>query len=212
MASRPSSARWVLAVALLHVLVFAVFVRAHWVVSAIADERGALDEAVGPHEAASVERRADAWFARYLVDPGVVTESYALYIPDPAAPQPAGWERFSSSSLFSWFEARITTFWTLVYLALHRVSAALVWFPYIGFVVVPLLVDGFVARRVRQHAFESASPMKHGVARFLIGGALYSLVLLLLAPFALSPYYVPVSAMLVAAAARTAIANAQKAA
>lgn len=207
---RLSALSMVLLIVIVHAVLFAVFVRETWILDALSRERVVLRETFGEELAGSVQQRAERWFNEGLVDTGVVQNSFFVFLPtQPERQASAPLEGFASP-LFVWFEERLRVLWALVYHALHRWSALMAWLPYAGLVLVPFLLDGLLQRRIKQTNFDYTSPAAHSLGITLVALSILATVVILTAPFAITPLAVPGLLLLVSVTIGRLAANWQK--
>lgn len=178
-------------VVLLHVVIYVGFVGDGWLQQGFASERSMNQRFFTPDVSISAEARATDWFTRAFVDTGVVGTLYNAWIPTPEDRQKVGMENFAGS-LFTWWEGRLRTWWTVVHLALVRMSHLLLWWPYALFFILPWVVDGWVQRRIKKTNFGFASPLRHRLSLYLLQIIVVGYFIAIFLPFPMPPVAIPV--------------------
>lgn len=198
-------------VALLHVLIYSVFVDESYVVGAMQKEHALNAQVIGDELAIATHNRGQGWYEAAVVSNGLAANVFAMYVPDAVDWQNAGSAMDGMGKpIFDWFEQRLRVLFSLIFLACLRISAALVWAPYMALVAVPLVVDGALVRKIRQTTFDFQSPLRHGYSAALVGVVATLFLLMIFAPLPMPAFVAPAFAAVVALATRTIIANLPK--
>lgn len=207
MTFRNESIIGIVAIVVLHLIVFGFLMRESWVEGAINYNRATLETAVGEDEAATAMKRAEEWFRSAFVDSGVIDSSYYLFVPTKEERRRDWMLRDVAEPQFSFAESRLRALWGTIYLAFTRVSSALVWWPYLGFVIAPLFVDAWVRRRIRMSSFGFSSPVRHSWLRYSAFALVYAATVGVLVPFQISALSAPVFFLVCGALASVGFAN-----
>jgi hypothetical protein len=178
-------------IVLLHVVIYIVFVGQEWLMAGRAREAQMNATFYTPEVSASAEARGREWFTTLFVDTGVVGAMWSAMIPTEEDKRKPGMRDFAGS-LFTWWETRLQTMWTVVYVALVRVAHLLLWWPYGLFVLAPFVLDGWVIRRIKQTDFSFASPLSHRMSLYLLQGIALGYFCAIFLPFALPPVLLPI--------------------
>lgn len=199
------------AVALLHVLIYCVFVDERYLVSAMQTEHALNQRVLGDEIAITVHNRGQRWYEAAFVDTGVAANVFGMYVPDAADWQAAGPALDGvGKPIFDWFEKRLRVLFTLLFVACLRIAAALVWLPYLAFVAIPCIADGVLIRKIRQTTFDFQSPLRNSLGVGLVGLVATLVLLMILAPLPMPTFVAPISLTLVALAVRLFIVNLPK--
>jgi hypothetical protein len=207
MALKNESPIGALIVVALHLVLFAFFMRESWIQGAIDHDRATLQSAVGEEAAAVARMRADRWFRNVFVDSGVIENASYLFVPTAVERERSWLFKDIGEPQFTFAESRLRALWSTFYLGMSRVSGALVWWPYLGFVIAPMFVDAWVRRRIRRSAFGFASPMRHSWLRIVGIAFIYAATIGILLPYQLSAIAVPVFFIAGGALVSAAFAN-----
>ena len=194
-------------------VVVSLLIPAGWMEDIRTREREALQADLGVRTAAAIVVTANAWYDAVFVAPGVVAASYRLVTLSPqdiAQAKASGLGPLSETVIWPWIEERLE-----VLLGDDRTGRAAPrttgsWWPFALLIGLGASADGFLRRRVRQHSFAYASPLRHHLAvRLMVWtGAVATLALFL--PIAWSPLAPPAVMAGVAALVGIALANTPK--
>ena len=176
----------------IHVVLYTLVIPESWLQSALVKERAASYRFLGPDNAAYAESRATDLFTRSVVDTGVQAQSFRTFVPTTQQLANDGaMAEANQPGVFSWVEGRLRAFWTMVYAVTHRLSTALLWWPFILITLFPFLIDAFVSRKIKKSSFALTSPHLQGLATRAIPLLFIGYFLLLFAPIAMPPSLVP---------------------
>ena len=200
----------VVAIVLLHVVLYTIFMREEWIHGAIASERDSAHAVFGEDLAVDAHNRGVAWYTTLMVDSGVVYNTFAAYtVPkeqrNAAEPTDNMWPAF-----FDWWEGRLRLFFTVFYQACLRASAAVVWLPYTLLLLIPFVVDGLVQRQIKKTNFDYVSPILHRYSLHLIEILAVAIFMLFFAPWAMPVWLVPTVLVVCSASAGLILSNTQK--
>lgn len=192
MASKDSSPfKTVLWISLLWTLAM-MFMGEAWISRVVEKERAYNHAFYSADTAQAAEARANRWFESVFVETGVMPHTFTLFSREPDPNRPAGPFDDAGKPLVTWFEGVLRTFWTILWQATMRISHVALWAPYVLFMFVPWVVDGLVARKVKQHTYDFTSPLQHRYSIMLGYGILLLALAMLTAPLPLHPVVVPV--------------------
>ena len=191
-------------------ILFAAFIPSSWERYVSETETRWLVETQGQTSARTVIDRAEGWYRGLFVDTGVEPWTYYILAPDRTVKAEAGWEGLAENTLWTWTHGRLDVIWGSFAQALQRLALILSWMPFLIFLLVAAVGDGWIRRRIRQHSFAYASPLLHHIA--LVGGAILWVLsaLILLAPIPIPPVAVPGLFLITAVLADLAMTQTQK--
>ena len=166
-----------------------LLVNAQWVEDQARAERLSIARQFGEARYADLERRAKRSYNRWFVSTHIQKQSYALLLPDPIHPKDgmlglAPW-------FFQWLEHRLDAFWVLAFQAICRLQVFREWLVITGVALAAAAFDGIMQRRIKRTNHALASADKYVVARSALLLMLIAPLLYLSAPFAISPFIVP---------------------
>ncbi len=142
--------------------IIALALSSSWVERQLKHEYEQVVTSFGPKRARHLENQTQRWYRKAFLDTQWVNHSYWLLLPDRQRPRD-GIETLAPE-LFVWIEDRLSTFWAIVYQAVFRVQILLQWLPYLAPLLLAALVDGMVRRKVKQHAYGYANPVRYHAA------------------------------------------------
>lgn len=177
-------------IVLLHVVLYALFIRPEWIAELTAREARDAQQLLGRESATYAQNRAQDYYTRWFVNTGVQSATYKVFIPSSAEIQSSKGITTLGETLWPFMEERITAGWRLAFQVMVRVSTALMWWPLLLLAALPFLVDAYVERQIKRESFAITSPTAQTVA---VRSIALVLVLGFLATFA--PFYVPPVAM-----------------
>ena len=194
-------------------VVVSLLIPAGWMQDIRTREREAMQAELGVHTAAAIVVTANAWYDAVFVAPGVVAASYRLVTLSPqdiAQAKASGLGPLSEAVIWPWIEERLEVLWAMIEHAVRRLVLLVSWWPFALLIGLGASADGFLRRRVRQHSFAYASPLRHHLAvRLMVWtGAVATLALFL--PIAWSPLAPPAVMAGAAALVGIALANTPK--
>ncbi len=192
---------------LIQLMLTLVFVPAHSIRQAIQKEWHALGRALGPQARKDILRNAESLFRMLYTDSGLLAGSYR--IAEQGRRRRTG--RHRPDEYRGLLRLRLDSFWANQYQLSIRLSQLLYWLPCLLALLVPSIVDGLVRRKIRSFNFRYHSAERFKLGLRLLGILLVALVLSLLFPWSVSPYWIPAAGMLLALCLMFVIANAKSA-
>jgi len=174
-------------------ILFAALVPAAWSEQVRDTELAWLQQGLGTRTANVVVERAEHWYEKLFVAPGLVATSYRITLPSDADVQRAGaLSPLAALPVWSWVAGRLDVIWAALYQAFFQRLAMLVaWWPFLLLLLAAAWGDGWVRRRIRQSGFAYASPLAHAYALRGVILILMLLGLLLFLPLSLPALGVP---------------------
>lgn len=171
-------------------------------------ERGHVSSYLGSGRAAQLDEQAKDWYKKLFTDSRLVSGSYWWLLPDRSKPTHgmgnlAPW-------LFTWVEARLDTFWWVIYQAVFRVQLLLQWLTYLLPLLLAALIDGVIQRQVKKRSHGYANPVRYHAAWHAITALFVVPPLYLSTPFSLHPIVIPAWAVLLSLAVVALFANIQQ--
>lgn len=182
---------FVLVVALL--FGYFVSVKQEWITGSIAQERASSYALLGKDTARMVEVRALNMFTTLFTNTGAVDVSKRLLTTGDAPSDSTSADPFvdSSNQVLDWMAERVKTVWLVAYQFLFRISVAMVWWPLSLLCVVPFLADAVARRAVMASSFDHNSPHLFSMALRGMLAAVVLVPILLLLPYSMPPYGIP---------------------
>jgi len=213
--ARPGHGLWAVLVGglllMMELVVLAALVPAPWSQQVRETEAARLRAGLGEVTAGAVRARAESWYARLFVRPGLVAGTYELLLPGPQdlarSPELAP---LATSPGWAWVRGRLDVLWGTIYLALERLAVLTAWWPFLLLVVLAGGGEGWVRRRIRQASFAYPSPLAHRSALRSMAGLALLAGLGLLLPVPLPVLTVPALGAGLAMLICLAVGNAQK--
>lgn len=182
-----------------------------WMRDVIRTEHEWLWHGMGTESAAWIERTARAWYTETVVDSGALDATYNHLLPTPEERRRSrGLENLGARGWFPLVESRLDALFATVYQVAVRLALLLCWLPFLAITAVPAVLDGMMAWRIRQQSFAYTSPVMHRLAMRAAAWSCAALVLILFAPFPVSPTVFPVLGVVLTLALARIAANTQK--
>lgn len=194
-------------------VVVSLLIPAGWMEDIRTREREAMQADLGVRTAAAIVVTANVWYDAVFVAPGVVAASYRLVTLSPqdiAQAKASGLGPLSEAVIWPWIEERLGVLWATLEHAVRRLVLLVSWWPFAVLIGLGASADGFLRRRVRQHRFAYASPLRHHLAVRLLVWTSAVATLALFLPVAWSPLAPPAVMAGLAALLGLALANTPK--
>lgn len=161
------------------------------VANVVAKERTVYASHLGAEAESDIRRHADRIFTSWFLDTGFRDSSYHLLIGawqgdlnDPA--------RLDDRGIEQWTLRRLQSTWGALYQTIYRGVAMAAWLPFLLPIMAAIIFDGVNQWRVRQWQFTYSSQTIHSIG---LGSILYGLaflVIVIVAPITISPWFAPV--------------------
>lgn len=165
----------------------------------VAKEQGLGSLFLGQETQKAVSQRAQAFYDATMVDTGAYRAIYHHFIPTEAERLASrGMEKLGSNIIFPYAQSRIEAFSSLVYLAMLRFSAFLMWAPYLLIMALPAIYDGYCQWQVQRVSYGYSSPVVHRIGLLGAGSVLIILLLVMLAPISVPPIVLPAAGIVMA--------------
>jgi len=177
---------WTLGLLLTELGIIFLFVPAHWLEGVYRQERQLAASRLGEATLQRLEEKSSDWYQKLVVDTGIKPASAALC-------ERQGKDRFDDRGFSNLFACRLEVFWLAVRHLFFRFAALEVWWPTALAFFLPILVDAYLQRCIRQNQFAYASPTIHYYSRLLISMLIMGLVLAPMLPWTLSPLNTPLA-------------------
>lgn len=194
-------------------VVVSLLIPAGWMEDIRTREREAMQADLGVRTAAAIVVTANVWYDAVFVAPGVVAASYRLVTLSPqdiAQAKASGLGPLGEAVIWPWIEERLGVLWATLEHAVRRLVLLVSWWPFAVLIGLGASADGFLRRRVRQHRFAYASPLRHHLAVRLLVWTSAVATLALFLPVAWSPLAPPAVMAGLAALLGLALANTPK--
>jgi hypothetical protein len=196
---------------LMELILLAALVPASWSERVQRTEGAWLTAGLGDDAAAAVVARAQAWYERLVVTPGIVEASYRVILPNAADAERAGaLAPLTTLPLWSWVAGRLNVIWAALHQLLQRLAMIAAWWPLLVLMLLAVTGDGWLRRHRRQAGFGYPSPLVHAYALRALQVLALLAGLVLLVPVPLPAIGVPVIGALVATLLDILIAQAPK--
>tara|TARA_B100000424_G_scaffold239268_1_gene205886 strand:- start:5421 stop:6023 length:603 start_codon:yes stop_codon:yes gene_type:complete len=165
----------------------------------VAKEQGLGTLFLGQETQKAVSQRAQAFYDATMVDTGAYRAIYHHFIPTEAERLASrGMEKLGSNIIFPYAQSRIEAFSSLVYLAMLRFSAFLMWAPYLLIMALPAIYDGYCQWQVQRVSYGYSSPVVHRIGLLGAGSVFIILLLVMLAPISVPPIVLPAAGIVMA--------------
>lgn len=176
---------WITTFLSLCVMVFIIFfMDSFWIEKQIINETESIEGALGIKTKRMLVSEADRWYAALVKESGVESTSYNMFMPktrhdlDPAL-------LYNSRFFDNYVEPTIDKFWMQMYQAILRLSLFKTWFLLCVPLVLAAMVDGMMARKVKQHTFGFTSPFRYRFSLYSLELSLVFIVIYLSLPISL---------------------------
>lgn len=194
-ASKSSSPRLtVLVLSLIGIVAYLLIAKEGVIQNQISLDRSSNRSAVGPEMASRAEQRAIDSFNRFFVATGLVARSYDSSGPGQGEVGANATIASAVSHTGAWWGERVDVWWSIALMALVRLEMMLLWLPYCLILLVAVLVDALVVRRIKSVSFSMTSPHVFRIARASMWVIPLLLLLSLFAPFHVPSLTTPILA------------------
>lgn len=198
---------WILA---LELVIVTVLIPGNWTEKIIIKEQELLKGKIEHKAYSEIQKKAEGWWQRSLVDNGFYEAVYNHLIPNDAQRlRSRGFEEFGEG-WFSWVKKRLEALSSAYYHILSRFAVLTEWAPYFLFILFPAVIDGLLTWKIKRTNFQYISPTIHHFTSF---GLLYLCLLLIglfIAPVVLDPGIIPVAIISTCLMVGLMIGNMQK--
>lgn len=190
---------------------FGVLISERRVLDAAEGEVASIEKLFGVEARNEVVDRATRWYIRVIVDSGFQDAVWKGYTrtPEQRARSPE-FETGPFAEGLDWFEDRTRMFLTQILQVFLRLSAVVLWAPYMAILAVPVILEGWVRRRIKQANFAQTSTLGPRFSILLIKASMIGTGLLFLLPIRLPVGYIPAIGVLIALSLGLAVSNTQK--
>lgn len=189
-----SASMWILILGAAAAVAVVLLAGEGWVKASLERERSMNRGFYGEATSEAAEARATRWFVAHYVNSGFQAATFDTFTRAAETPTQGIASPFDSSGrmLAGMFESRLRAFWTLLFQAYVRASHVALWLPYLGLVLVPLLVDALVTRVIRKHTYDFVSPLQHHFAAHGVQIIAVGLLALAVVPFPTPAALIPI--------------------
>jgi len=196
---------------LLEFILIAALFTEHWALTVQHREESWLRDWLGEVATTEIIARTERWYGAAFVESGAARATYDWMIPSEDERARSGaFAKVGENTLYPFLKRRLDSVWRSFYQATERLAELFEWAPLLAVALLGFLLEGVLDRKIKQHGFAYASPMRHRMGLYaLVALALLSLSVLVL-PLPVHPLVIPVIALLGAVLLRTVIANTQK--
>ena len=187
-----------------------LFASNDWIEAQIGRERALTRAVIGEAAETNLQAAAGRVFTRLFEDTGIRSALQRLAIPtDEERARSVGLEDVGSP-LFGWAATRFEVLWHGVFQSLYRLIVLSRALPCAFLILFAFVVDGLMQRKIKQHNFGYASPVRFNTAIHGCALALYAIPVYLFLPIAITPAIIPVWTLATAHAAMLLTSNLQK--
>jgi hypothetical protein len=184
-----------------------VFLGEQWVMRVIERERQFNHGFYPKPTAEAIEYRASDWYQRAFVDTGVQSSTFAMFTRESGPGIAASPFDGTGMALYAWYEGRVRAFWAVIFQATLRLSQLVLWLPILVVCLFPWVVDGLMARKIRQHTYRHSSHLQHHYALLGISIILLLAMAMVIAPIPMPPVAIPVAILTIGVLVQRMLAN-----
>ncbi len=155
---------------------------------------------LGSNTGDSVENYSTKTFNNIFVDTGYVNNSYRW----------ANHGNLTGTKLWDFkssIKDRLKAFWYITYFGIYRLFLFLIWIPYLAPIVLAILIDGLVGRKISQWRYQSISGLKHMLAQRLMFRIINVAIFFPFMPIIIWPLFIPVGFIAFSLISRSFILN-----
>lgn len=201
----------VAAVISVQLVVILLLVPSSWMERVIEIENRWLTQQMGADSAAWISGHARSIYDTTVVQSGLMDGTYHLLLPSRAQKAQSGaMSELGGRTIFPYVHDRLETTFLVIYQSILRVMLVCAWLPFAALLLLPAIVDGIVAWRIRKTTFNFASPTINHYA--LLGAGVVTTVMLVavLAPIPAPPLALPVAVLALCPALYFAVSHTSK--
>lgn len=177
---------------MIYITIFMVVMKEEWLMRSMEIERNYNHSFYSTEFANWAERKATESFELMWVESEILPHSFAMFIPTEEEIAKQEHMQDLGAPLFAWVEGRLRAFWTLVWSTHIRFFTVALWIPFMPFLMLPWIVDGWVKREIRKHSFDFSSPIQQQFAIKLLMVLPLIFIIALTMPFPMHPLATPV--------------------
>lgn len=168
-----------------------ILMSSDWITQTIHRERIANQTLLGHEHANAAFAGATDLFTQWFVETGIQRTSFELFVPDQGRLDASGAMANVGSPVWAWTADRIEAFWALIYQIMVRVYTVLQWWPFMILVLLPIIIDGILTRRINSYTFSLTSTHVHGIAVKSALGVIVIYLALMVLPVFVHPSWFP---------------------
>lgn len=192
-------------------IVILLLVPSQWMKSVTEVENRWLTEQMGAESAIWVREHAESIYDTAIVDSGLMRGTYHLLLPTRAQKAESGaMSGVGTRHVFPYVRDRLKTTFLVIYQSILRAVTFFAWLPFAGLLLVPAIVDGVIAWRIRKTTFDFASPTLNHYALLALSVIGTALVVALLAPLPVPPLAPPLAILVLCPALYIAVSHTSK--
>lgn len=170
-----------------------------------------LTDQMGTASATWVREHAETIYATLVVDSGLLRGTYHLLLPTRTQKAQSGaMSGVGTRHVFPYVRDRLKTAFLVLYQSILRAVMFTAWLPFAGLLLLPAVIDGVIAWRIRKTTFNFASPTLNHYALLAISVVVTGLVVALLAPLPVPPLALPLAILVLCPAFYIAVSHTSK--
>jgi len=195
---------------MLYVSIFMLVMKEEWLTRSMEIERQYNHDFYSGDFAQWAEDKATASYEVLWVKSEILPHSFDMFIPSQEEIDNQKFMKDLGEPAFNWVEGRLRAFWTLVWSTHIRFFSVALWAPFLPFLMLPWLIDGWVKREIRKFTFDFSSPIQQQYAMKLIGILPLIFIIALTMPFPMHPLTTPLIAICIGIAGQVAVGQFMK--
>ena len=180
------------------------------VMKRVGTEIGYLTNAFGEQDAKTIVDGANSFFDDWFVKTGIISSLGKAYAVDENKDRTEKILGQTVNKLTGATNSYVMSFAANIYAMTLRVNILLTWAVYILPFLGAAIVHGFVKRKIKILSFGYVSPSAYGIALHSIIALTFFPLLYLLAPFAITPLFMPFWAMVLSVPVIMMMSNIQR--
>lgn len=174
---------------IVELLVIVVFVNHDSLLKNIQDEYSLLFNINGKNFSERIVDNAGRQFSNVFIETGIrkSTVDYYDIENDPSRDTMNG----TGSEIINGMKSRVEVFWMVVHMAFIRANIMIAWLPYMAPLLIPLIIDAFTQRSIKQHTYVVSSANMYHTAFHTLILLVFIFFAYLIVPIVVTPWLVP---------------------
>ncbi|MBT9135164.1 MAG: hypothetical protein DDT34_00212 [Firmicutes bacterium] len=195
---------------MVYITIFMLIVKEEWLMRSIQIESQYNHSFYSSEFANWAEKKATKTYELIWVETEILPHSFDMFIPSEEEIARQEHMQDLGAPAFAWVEGRLRAFWTLVWSTHIRFFTVALWMPFLPFLVLPWIVDGWAKREIRKHTFDFSSPIQQQFAIKILMALPLIFFIALTMPFPMHPLATPVVMIGIGVALQVAIGQFMK--
>lgn len=193
------------------IIVLLLLVPSQWMERVTEIENRWLTEQMGSSSAAWVREHSESIYVASMVDSGLMQATYNLLLPTREQKAQSGaMANVGTRNVFPYVRDRLNTTFLVIYQSIARAVTMAAWAPFAALLLLPAIIDGVIAWRIRKTTFDFASPTANHYALLGISILTTAMIVTLLAPWPIPPLIIPVAILMLCPALYIAVSHTSK--